>query len=223
MRSNTQNFFQKLGEKEIKHIVFDLGGVIVTLDSQFTTVEFSILCGKTTHEINDFAIMHPIFKQYESGMIDNATFRNGMRKLLEVDVADDVIDMGWNAMIIEVLKERLEWLKTLKEKYHVTILSNTNDIHIAYVHQLLKKYHGLEDFSSLVHDVYYSHEINLRKPDAEIYQYVLDNVSYLPEETLFLDDNLENIEGAVALGIKVIHVTEPKNIPTLLENEGIQL
>lgn len=211
-----------MNEKKIKHIIFDLGGVIVTLDPQFTTIEFSILSGKNAHEINDFALMYPLFHHYEKGLIDNSNFRKGVRELLEIEAADDVIDFGWNAMIIDIPKERLEWLRALKKKYHVTILSNTNDIHISYVHNMLKEEHGLEDFSSLVHQVYYSHEINLRKPDTDIYQHVLNNASYLPEETLFLDDNLENIEGAQEVGIQTIHVTNPKFIPTLLDNEGIQ-
>lgn len=223
MLSNTQNIFQKLEQKKIKHIVFDLGGVIVTLDPQFTTIEFSILSGKDAHEINHFPIMYPVFNQFEKGEIDNVAFRKEMRRLLEVDASDATIDMCWNAMIVEVLKIRLEWLKTLKETYHVSILSNTNDIHISYVHEILKEKYDLKDFSTLVDNVYYSHEIKMRKPDSDIYQQVLDNAPYLPEETLFLDDNLENIEEAAALGIRTIHITEPKNIPTLLENEGVEL
>lgn len=126
-------------------------------------------------------------------------------------------------MIIEVLKIRLEWLNTLKEKYHVSILSNTNDIHISFVHEMLKEKYDIEDFYMLVDKVYYSHEIKMHKPDSEIYQHVLDNAPYLPEETLFLDDNLENIEEAARLDIRTIHITEPKNIPTLLENERVEL
>ncbi len=223
MPSNTQNIFQKLKQKEIKHIVFDLGGVIVTLDPQLTSTQFSILSGKSIREINHFPVVYPVFNQYEKGEIDNGEFRDGVRRLLEVDASDATIDSCWNAMIVDILKERLDWLSTLKEKYHVSILSNTNDIHISYVHQLLEKHHNLDDFSSLVHDVYYSHEIKMRKPDHEIYQHVLDNAPYLPEETLFLDDNFENIEGATTLGIRTIHVTDPKDIPTLLANEGVQL
>ena len=223
MPSNTQNIFQKLEQKKIKHIVFDLGGVIVTLDPQFTTLEFSILSGKDTREINHSHFMNSVFQQYERGEIDNEAFRHEVCKLLAVEASDQVIDKCWNAMIVEVLKVRLEWLKTLKEKYHVSILSNTNDIHISFVNDLLKKHHGLDDFSSLVHNVYYSHEVKMRKPDYGIYHHVLDNAPYLPEETLFLDDNGDNIETALELGMRTIHVTEPKDIPTLLANEGVQL
>jgi putative hydrolase of the HAD superfamily len=115
----------------------------------------------------------------------------------------------------------LQWLSQLKQQYRVTILSNTNDIHISYVHELLGQ-HGLKDFSSLVHQVYYSHEVNLRKPNTDIYQYVLDHADYLPSETLFLDDNAHNVAGAQAVGIQTIRVTDPTLIPNQLQHEGIQ-
>lgn len=221
MPSNTQNILQKLKEKKIKHIVFDLGGVIVNLDTQRTIDQFTTLSGKSVDEITQYAVNHELFHEYEKGLISNGNFRTGLKNLLGIEPEDHTIDEAWNAMIIDVPKERLEWLRQLKQQYRVTILSNTNDIHISLVHQLLQD-HGLKDFSSLVHQVYYSHEINLRKPNADIYQYVLDNADYLPSETLFLDDNLHNIEGAQAVGIETIHVIDPLLIPNQLHNEGIR-
>jgi putative hydrolase of the HAD superfamily len=219
--TNTQNIFQILKKKKIKHIVFDLGGVIVTLDPHLTALKFSELSGKDINEILQYPTKHPIFNQYEKGEVDSASFRKEVCEILEVQADDATIDDCWNAMIIDIPKERLEWLKMLSETHQVSILSNTNEIHISYVDQLLQG-HGHYSFHPLVDIVYYSHKINMRKPDANIYQHVLDNSSYLPEETLFLDDNLENINAAVTLGIKAIHVLDANEIPTLLENNGVK-
>jgi putative hydrolase of the HAD superfamily len=221
--SNTQNIFQILEKKKIKHIIFDLGGVIVNLDTQRTIDKFAGLSGKSVHEIADYAVNHQLFQDYEKGLIGNASFRRDLKRLLATEHDNSILDIAWNAMIIDVPKERLEWLRHLKQHYRVTILSNTNDIHISYLHDLLKEHHGLDDFSTLVHRVYYSHDVKMRKPDFEIYQHVLDNESYLPEETLFLDDNEQNIKEASVLGIRTIRVLNPQDIPTLLENEGIRL
>ena len=207
---------------KIKHIVFDLGGVIVNLDPGLTIVAFSKMSGKSIEKVAEYARQNELFHLYEKGLISNVDFRKGIRGLLEVKASDERIDEAWNAMLLDVPSERLGWLSSLKDNYHITILSNTNDIHISQVHHDLLKNHGLPDFSSLADRVYYSHMINLRKPNADIYQYVLDNGPYTPEETLFLDDSETNILGAQSVNIRTIHVTDPNLIPTLLNDAGIQ-
>ena len=67
----------------------------------------------------------------------------------------------------------------------------------------------LDDF---FHRAYYSHQMKKRKPDAEIFEQVLQEGNFRPEETLFLDDNQANVEGASKLGIKIVHVVNPDMI-----------
>jgi len=208
---------------KIKHIVFDLGGVIVNLDPDLTIQAFAKLSGKSMNEITEYYLHHELFHSYEKGLISNADFRNGVRDLMAVKVIDNTIDYAWNAMLLDTPAMRLDWMRTLKDNYQVSILSNTNDIHISQVHQQLELVHGLENFSTLVHQVYYSHQINLRKPNEDIYEYVLARSPFDAEETLFLDDNESNIVGAKSVGLQTMHVTDPNQIPTLLNNAGIQL
>ena len=54
---------------------------------------------------------------------------------------------------------------------------------------------------------YASHEIHLIKPDKEFWQYIMDKEGFTPENTTFVDDYIENIEGAKALGIETFHYT----------------
>ena len=77
--------------------------------------------------------------------------------------------------------------------------------------------HGLSDFESRYFDaVYYSHLIRLRKPERDIYEYVLADADILPGETLFIDDLEENIAGAAELGIRGIVKTPDRDIIDIL-------
>lgn len=61
-----------------------------------------------------------------------------------------------------------------------------------------------------------SSEIGLRKPDAEAFQFILNDISVKPNELLFFDDSAENIEGAKRLGIQSVLVTDSESAVTAL-------
>ena len=215
------NFFQTLEKKKIKNLIFDLGGVIIDLDTSKTIRAFAQLSGKKDNEILTLA-SHSIFKQYEKGEITNDDFRKGLRELFFLDLEDHVIDKAWNAMIGELPSYRLEMLKQLRKNYNVFILSNTNHIHIEYVHRYLNNNYEVQDFSTYADMVHYSQLMGMRKPDIEIYQSVLNQNNLDAEFSLFLDDNEENLEGARRAGIQTILVTHPDEVPQLLKNAGIE-
>jgi putative hydrolase of the HAD superfamily len=96
----------------------------------------------------------------------------------------------------------------LKPEYRTFILSNTNKIHYDFYTKLINEKHGIPGLESLVEKAYFSHEINLKKPYKDIYEYVLSDSNLIPEETIFIDDNQDNIEAAKKLGIETIWLTE---------------
>ena len=98
-------------------------------------------------------------------------------------------------------------LSRLKEKYNVYLLSNTNKTHVDWVDGYLKTVYGfsIQDFDErFFHKSYYSHLIHLRKPNDNIYEFVLQNAGIRAEYTLFIDDNAHNIEGAKRIGLQTI-------------------
>ncbi|MDH4297794.1 MAG: HAD-IA family hydrolase, partial [Cyclobacteriaceae bacterium] len=110
--------------------------------------------------------------------------------------------------------KKLHLLLKLKEKYRVYLLSNTNSIHINYINQtmlpgILQPTSPLESY---FHRAYYSHIMKKRKPNADIFEQVLAENALVPGETLFLDDNTDNLAGANQLGIKTVHVDSPNFI-----------
>lgn len=196
----------------IKTIIFDLGGVIIDLDVDRTITGFSALSGFSPEKVKEIYNSHPIFHEFEKGLVTESGFREVVRSLFHSEgVSDDNVDEIWNGMLLSIPLQRLELMSHLKENYNVMILSNTNSIHIRQMYSnILPGVAGVSSFDPFVHKAYYSHEIKMRKPDAEIYQYVLDDYDLKAEETVFLDDNPDNVKGAGKLGIQVKHITDTK-------------
>ena len=202
-------------DNKIKNIIFDLGGVIINLSVESTLKKIAELSGFPGDKVLEIYHSSPEFLAYEKGEITNDQFRESLRSLFGVKSDDPQIDLCWNAMLGDIPAERIELLKELKKKYRTFLLSNTNAIHLDCFTNIVKKAHGLESLDPLFHKAYYSHLMGMRKPDAEIYEYVLKENGLKAEETIFLDDNLANLKGAASVGIQTFHVSHPDTIFSL--------
>ena len=114
--------------------------------------------------------------------------------------------------MISFPSERIELLKRLKNKYRLFLLSNTNAIHLAAFQKIYREAFNNELLSDLFEKVYYSHEVKLRKPNKEVYEFVLKDSHLIPAETLFIDDALVNVEAARESGMKGIHIQPGQTI-----------
>ena len=181
----------------IKNIIFDFGDIFINLDKQATYKEMERL-GVTSFSENMIAVYH----QYEKGLISTEEFVGFYNKKFNIDKKDLIL--AWNAILLDFPKKRLTFLKELSEskKYRLFLLSNTNQLHISWIQQDW----GMElynEFKSYFEQFYLSHEINFRKPDLDIYQFVLTENNLVAKETLFVDDLKVNTDAAKTLGINV--------------------
>ncbi|WP_353721045.1 HAD family phosphatase [Dyadobacter sp. 676] len=207
---------------QIKNIIFDLGDVILNIDVPIASKSFAELSGREQSEILTIFKESEIFRQFETGLMDEPTFRNYVREILNFpDLSDDAIDTAWNSLLLDLPPERVELLKKLATQYRLFLLSNTSSIHITQVNKILKASTGVEKLEDLFETVFLSYEMGLMKPDARIYREVLDKAGLKAEETLFLDDNADNIRGAAQLGIKTIHVQKPVTILEYLKDYAV--
>ncbi len=178
----------------IKTIIFDFGDVFINLDKPATMREMN------KNEIEELSEnLLQINQRYEKGLISSEEFvksyQNEHSQIQEKQFKD-----SWNAILIDFPEYRYQFLKKLSEEkhYQLILLSNTNEIHIDWVKENVPFF---EDFKACFDAFYLSHEINFRKPDAEIYEYVLEQHDLKPQECLFIDDTKENTEAAKNLGI----------------------
>jgi glucose-1-phosphatase len=194
----------------IKNLIFDLGGVILDLSVKDTLESFSTLSGLPLAKVKELFVSSPEFELYEKGGIGDSEFRQFVGALYGVSVTANALDKCWNAMLVGLPKVKLDLLLTLKKQYKVYLLSNTNNIHLTYINNvIIPPVSGKNSLDDFFHRSYYSHLMGMRKPDAEIFLRVLDENALKAEETLFLDDNADNISGAASLRINTVHVTHP--------------
>jgi epoxide hydrolase-like predicted phosphatase len=184
-----------------KNIIFDLGGVILNIDYSLTVKAFSDLGLKNFDTLFSQAQQKKLFDLYEKGLISSQDFRNEIKLYFNNGINETIIDRSWNSMLLDLPKERLDFLEKIKTTHRTFLLSNTNDIHIEAFNKYLQNNHGIADLSSHFEKVYLSYKLGMRKPDAEIFELVLSENKLFPQETLFIDDSIQHIEGAKKLGI----------------------
>jgi glucose-1-phosphatase len=192
--------------QNIKNIIFDLGNVIIDLDIDRTWQQLSHWLGDDYQQtLKKLDPNDDLFIQFEVGKISEETFFETLRSTVDTPLSIRHLKEAWNAMLLQLPKHRLDMLSRLKERYNVYLLSNTNATHLDWVDGYLRTVHGftIDDFDQqYFHKVYYSHLINLRKPNINCYEYVLQDAGLNPSETLFIDDMPYNIEGAKKAGIQ---------------------
>ncbi len=185
----------------IKALILDFGGVLLNLDFARCRSEFLKLGLKDFAQLYDPPHQTELFDQFETGQISPKEFRERIKPLVRPGVADAEIDAAWNALLGEFPPARVRRLETLKRNHKLFLLSNTNAIHFeCFEHQIIRPAYsrGLSDFFD---KAYYSFEVGLRKPDPKIFELVLEEHGLTPEQALFVDDAISNIEAAARLGL----------------------
>lgn len=198
--------------KGIKHIIFDLGGVILNINYQLTYTAFGELGVKDFTSLYNQFKGSALFDDLETGKVGRADFLGEMKKHMPEGVTDEQIIAAWNAMLLDFPLRRLQILQQLRQHYGLYLLSNTNEIHLEAFNKILQESRGIPSLAAFFDKAYYSHLIGLRKPEKEAYQFVLDENGLDPKETLFIDDTLPNIEGAKLVGLETIHLLPPKTM-----------
>ena len=185
----------------IKNLLFDLGGVIIDIDRNRCVEALEKLGVTDADSLLGKYVQSGIFADLESGNISAADFRDALRLHAgNPALTDGDIDTAFQKFLIGLPEHRLEELRLLRREFGVYLLSNTNEIHWQWscLHAFRYKAFRAEDFFE---HIYLSYEMKMAKPDADIFQKVLDETGILPNETLFIDDSEANCRTAEALGI----------------------
>ncbi len=217
-RANKSSNLLFLGVKnKISTLLFDLGNVIIDIDIEGAISRLKSLLRKDA----DQAIIEKTLIDYECGKISTEIFINNIlrqsdRKYQAIDVID-----AWNSMLIGVPRYRLTMLEMLRPKYNVYLLSNTNALHLEWVHRHVQRAHKVSNFEDSYFDqAFYSHLIGDRKPNASIFNHVTEEAFLTPDRTLFLDDLEDNIKTAAKLGFHTYHVKQGEEVAEYLKLEG---
>lgn len=198
-------------EKAFDAVIFDLGGVIINIDYERTINEFKKLGSIHFIEMYSQASQSGVFDLFETGKISSQRFINELLPYLNQGTSPNKVVAAWNAMILNVPEKKIELLERLRANMPIYLLSNTNEIHLQAVNRQWSK---VSDYPMhhYFNKVYLSHEIHLRKPTKEIFEYVCRDQTLDAGRTLFIDDSIQHIDGALSCGLQALHLKDPEDL-----------
>ncbi|AKP33706.1 glucose-1-phosphatase [Yersinia aleksiciae] len=189
--------------------IFDLGNVIVDIDFKRVLGVWSKLSGVPLATLSERFTMGEVFQQHERGEVSDEDFARQLSDEMGVSLSFEQFAEGWQAVFVALRPEVIAIMHKLREDGHrVVVLSNTNRLHCNHWPQ-----HYPEVAAAADH-MYLSQDLGMRKPEARIYQHVLNAENIPAEQAVFFDDVEANIIAARIEGITAIHVTDRNVIPT---------
>lgn len=206
---------------EIKNIIFDLGGVIINLDIPKTIEGFNRLCPTPFENIYTQLQQNSLFDLFDKGEISEDDFFTQLKFEIKSEADSASLKTAWDAMLLDFPATRLQQLLELKNRYRLFLLSNTNETHIKSFEAQLHQSHGYSNLEPFFEKVYYSCRIGKRKPDQEIFEFVLTENDLSPSETLFIDDSPQHVEGAAKTGIKSFLLEKNREFIDLLKSQNL--
>ena len=192
----------------IKTIIFDLGGVVITLAQQQAVERFKALGLEDAEQRLDSYTQSGIFGDLEHGLISDEDFRRELSVLLGHEVTHEECAYAWQGYALEVPQRNLDALQRLrKEGYRILLLSNTNPYMMEWVESEAFDGNG-HPVSYYFDHCYLSYQMKLMKPSEEIFREVLHQERLIASECLFVDDGPRNVAAASRLGLRTM---QPEN------------
>ncbi len=187
-------------------LLFDLGGVIVSIDFGKAFAHWARAAGASAHELRARYRFDPPYERHERGEIDEFEYYASLRHSLGIDLDDATWAAGWGAIFGDEIAPTVELVRRVKDRVPVYAFSNSNVAH----HRVWsgKFAPALANFR----EVFVSSSLRVRKPERAAFEQIARQIGVPPGEILFFDDTPENIEGARAAGLQAVHVEGPQDV-----------
>ena len=205
----------------IKNLLLDMGGVILDVSYQRVIETFKSYGIENFDKVYTQAKQVEIIDLFEEGKCSAEEFRDGIRKLVGKELSDEQIDKAWFSMILEIPRDVIQLLGVLKLKYRLFLFSNTNVLHIEYLKKEFERQLGFDLFNCVFDKAFFSNEIHHRKPHPESFKYVLEQAGIEAEETLFIYDRKQHLEGASKVGLNTYWLTNGETLIDLYDKKII--
>lgn len=191
----------------IKNIIFDFGGVLFAIDYNAPAVGFSKLGWDGFTAEYSQANQNPIYDKLEIGAIEPSEFMNHLYNQMP-SASHEAVMEAWNSILLHPISDRIEAIPAIKNSgYRTFLLSNTNAIHVPAFEQMMKDNGDYENFVAGFEVIHYSQVLGKRKPHPETFTHLLELHQLSAEETLFIDDSIQHVQGAQQAGLQTMHLT----------------
>lgn len=184
----------------IQAVIFDLGGVLFTNGTKKFIEDISSTYGIDPEIVKD-VMDGDVGSRYRESKITRDQFWNTVLEKLNISEDREKLENQWigGYTLIEGTRDII---RDLAKKYSLYYLSDN-------VRERVKKINERYNFLGLFDDGVFSHDVGMRKPNPEIYRYLLDKIQVRPEETVFIDDKQSALEPAKKMGMETILFVNP--------------
>ena len=206
----------KIPRMKIEALLFDLGKVLVDFDFDLGMKRFAARTSLAPAEFKAVILEQRWVRRYEHGDISSADYHRYLLDHGKLDMSLDEFHEAWSSVFLPdpIVPERL--LASLKTRYPLILVSNTNESHADFVARNYKVLHYFD------HKIF-SHEVGSMKPDRRIYDAAIQVSGKAPEALFFTDDRPENIESATRLGIRAHQFQSVSGLVNALQNHGVEI
>ena len=184
-------------------ILFDLGGVLIDIDYNSTSLEMRKLGFSDFDKYYTQFAQNNLFDLFETGKISEQAFINELKPYTDATVTPNQLVHAWNKMIGSFPMKKIDLLTKLRGN-RLAMLSNTNAIHWKKVMQEWNKVSKLP-MQEYFEKIFTSHVFGMRKPHIETFKEVCSRMGISPEKVLFIDDSPQHILGASEAGLKTFY------------------
>lgn len=188
----------------VRAIVFDLGGVLIDLDQSRCIQAFLEVLGyEKIVELLDPYHQKGIYGDMEAGLISADAFRSAVLRESRPGCTPADVDRCMAAFLTGMDPAKVKVLERLSQRYPLYCLTNNNEISMARSHEIYEE-NGL-DWRHVFRKEFVSSRMKIMKPAREIFDAAAAEIGFQPEEILFVDDSMANVEGARKAGWQAVH------------------
>lgn len=197
----------------MKHIFFDLGGVLFNLNTRLSLRRFKELGVDIPDEVlldshpfnasADGPFISRLIHKVDSGEVDGTEFVRLVREHCPPAVTDEQVLAAYND-VVEVPRKSLQLLHDLRQQYDLYAVSNIGDLHWERVCQLIEDQGYVVD--ELFTRTFLSYKMHLTKPGQAYFERAIRESGVNPAETLYVDDSRKNIEAGEKAGLQTLLV-----------------
>ncbi len=201
----------------IQNIIFDFGGVFFEIDYHAPVREFKKLGFSDFDKIYAQAAQTDLFDQLETGKISNEDFYQRIEAYCPAGTTRQQVIDAWNSILLYIDPSKVAIAEAMKARgLRTFLLSNTNAIHVAEFERMIDEKMGIDQFKKCFEKIYYSNEIGIKKPYPETFLQVCQWNNLNPDETLFIDDSIQHVQGAKKAGLQVAHLTSGNSLEDII-------
>lgn len=200
----------------IRNVIFDFGGVLFEIDYDLPAQAFEQLGFPGFRDLYTQAAQNPIFDLLETGRVSNDEFMAFLHAFVP-SASREQVAHAWNVILLHIMPEEVEVVKRVKDAgFRTFLLSNTNAIHVEAFEQMIAERMDLNAFKAAFEVIYYSNVLGLKKPHPETFLRVCALNNLQPEETLFIDDSIQHVQGALNAGLHGYHLKPGERISQVI-------